>query len=526
MSDSVTLAEPENHSFHCLLDVPLCYESGYVVLADKDPNTGMHCLGYRLEESEVIREAGFGVGSDDGYCTGCSNTDSNAPTTGYRATVKGTVKEVGDGSASAAGTPLLGDIEISSSPCEATTVNPVCLPTAEQSEDDPSETPDETIDADDQSVGQDCTQDFCEQQVSAEYLLRYKINVPEGTTEAECESSGCTISMEAHYSGEGWVAIGFSTNGAMVGSEAVIGLNPGVVPLKYNLAGQDVNGVQPMPESQQTLTDASVSFEDGNTILRFTKTMYEEGEIPITTGDNIFLEAYGTSDTLGYHANRGIVNINLASGSSEALTAPNMSAWLAHGIMAFLAWGVFVPFAVQSSLLRSFLPEGPMWFNLHRAFNVTGFALFIAAFAVAVAYVAKENEEHFSNSHEKMGLAMFIMAFVQVLGGIVRPHLPNSDDTEKSSQRKGWEIGHRLLGVSLLACGFWQMQEGIQLYAIIFSVDENSENGVTIAYWVWIGIMSAIIVLGAVLRLKKQDDAEAPVENMTEAAVENMTSDE
>ena len=56
MSDSVTLAEPENHSFHCLLDVPRCYESGYVILTDKDPNTGMHCIGARLDDTQALRQ--------------------------------------------------------------------------------------------------------------------------------------------------------------------------------------------------------------------------------------------------------------------------------------------------------------------------------------------------------------------------------------------------------------------------------------------------------------------------------------
>lgn len=69
--------------------------------------------------------------------------------------------------------------------------------------------------------GQDCTQDFCEQQISSDYVLRHKINVPSDTTVDVCD--GCTISMEAVYSGEeAWTSIGFSTDGEMVGSEVVM----------------------------------------------------------------------------------------------------------------------------------------------------------------------------------------------------------------------------------------------------------------------------------------------------------------
>ena len=68
---------------------------------------------------------------------------------------------------------------------------------------------------------QDCTEVFCEQQISSDYVLRHKINVPSDTTVDICD--GCTISMEAVYSGEeAWTGIGFSTNGEMVGSEVVM----------------------------------------------------------------------------------------------------------------------------------------------------------------------------------------------------------------------------------------------------------------------------------------------------------------
>ena len=225
--DIVTLAEPEKHSYHCLLDVERCWMSGYVVLTDKDPVTGMHCLGYRLDEADTdkVRTEGFKIGSavaDDGYCTGCLNESSDAPTEGFRATIKGTVKELGDGSASLSGVPVLENIEVldeSVVGCETTIVNPVCLPTKEEEEEEEgsvSVPPEAAI----SEPGQDCSQDFCEEQLDADYLLRYKINVPSDTTADVCD--GCTISMECIYSGEAWVSIGWSLNGAMVGSEAVM----------------------------------------------------------------------------------------------------------------------------------------------------------------------------------------------------------------------------------------------------------------------------------------------------------------
>ena len=174
-----------------------------------------------------------------------------------------------------------------------------------------------------------------------------------------------------------------------------------------------------------------------------------------------------------------------------------MSAWLAHGILAFSAWGVLVPLAVNSALFRDLLPKGPLWFNLHRAFNTAAFALFVALFSIAVSYTMKEGMGHFSNDHQMLGLAMFILTTFQVMGGVFRPHLPETGLVgKKTNVRKGWEGGHRLFGAALLACGFWQMSDGIKLFSKKYSVSESNEAKVCIAYWVWIGVVSATIVLG------------------------------
>ena len=254
----------------------------------------------------------------------------------------------------------------------------------------------------------------------------------------------------------------------------------------------------------QTLTDTSIEYVDGQTIMKFTKIMSEPGEIAISTGDNTFLWAYGSGPALGYHPARAPFELNLSSGASAEVADANKSAWLAHGIMAFLSWGVFVPFAIQSSLLRALLPAGPMWIKLHKGFNSIAFLLFIIAFAIAVAFIQQGGGGHFDNPHEKMGLAMFIIAFAQVTNGVFRPHNPAPGE-EKEPVRKAWEVGHRVFGVTLLACGFWQMWEGVRLYGIKYSVSDEDLNKVFIAYWVWIGLMAAIMVFGGGFFKMKRD---------------------
>ena len=63
--------------------------------------------------------------------------------------------------------------------------------------------------------------DWCREVYSDEYTLWYKINLPNGGVNVDT-CVGCTMSFEVEYDGEGWVSVGFSTNGEMVGSEAVM----------------------------------------------------------------------------------------------------------------------------------------------------------------------------------------------------------------------------------------------------------------------------------------------------------------
>jgi hypothetical protein len=145
-----------------------------------------------------------------------------------------------------------------------------------------------------------CHDHFCTMKVSNDCKLAYKIN------------NGLTITMELTCEGSGeWVGIGFSNDGKMQGSEAVLGV-PGEQPLKYALNGKYAAAVIPMPEHKQTLTDASLEVdEDGRTIMRFTKVMKEDDEIEISSGENIFLYARGMTSTLGYHPQRSSFTLTL-----------------------------------------------------------------------------------------------------------------------------------------------------------------------------------------------------------------------
>ena len=142
-----------------------------------------------------------------------------------------------------------------------------------------------------------CTVDVCNLELSHTCLLKYKVDVPTVVTPVNA------ITMELICEGESWVGVGFSNDGQMIGSEAVLGVPGGDIPQKYVLGGKDNSSVKPMAAHRQTLMDTSVTFENGLTILKFTKIMKEEGEVEIKSGvENTFLYAQGMGLDVGYHA--------------------------------------------------------------------------------------------------------------------------------------------------------------------------------------------------------------------------------
>ena len=81
-----------------------------------------------------------------------------------------------------------------------------------------------------------------------------------------------------------------------------------------------------MSPEEQTLTDADVEFIGGQTAMKFTKLMKEEGEIEITTGVNKMLWANGgDTTTIGYHGptNRSPFSLNLG-GSTPPLPTDSL----------------------------------------------------------------------------------------------------------------------------------------------------------------------------------------------------------
>mmetsp|Transcript_13046 Transcript_13046/g.24918 ORF Transcript_13046/g.24918 Transcript_13046/m.24918 type:complete len:278 (+) Transcript_13046:232-1065(+) len=106
------LQNPEQHSFHRLLDGDWYDELGFQILGDKIPDTDRHCLGFHLDDTDAVLAAGRALGKRGGDCSTCTGEMGTGVQFGYRATVRGAVLEMGDGSDGVTGPPILTNIEI------------------------------------------------------------------------------------------------------------------------------------------------------------------------------------------------------------------------------------------------------------------------------------------------------------------------------------------------------------------------------------------------------------------------------
>eukprot|EP00579_Thalassiosira_antarctica_P032243 CAMPEP_0201991450 /NCGR_PEP_ID=MMETSP0905-20130828/274_1 /ASSEMBLY_ACC=CAM_ASM_000554 /TAXON_ID=420261 /ORGANISM="Thalassiosira antarctica, Strain CCMP982" /LENGTH=216 /DNA_ID=CAMNT_0048545865 /DNA_START=59 /DNA_END=706 /DNA_ORIENTATION=- len=130
------------------------------------------------------------------------------------------------------------------------------------------------------------------------------------------------------YDSEAWVGFGISPTGMMYGANFVLA-NAGYDSVqKYNSTFDETKQkpVVAMDETHQTLMNNKVTYEDGVTVVEFTKLLKEEGEHEILAdGDNTFLWAVGSSNAVGYHAARAQFTLDFKT-TAPAPTSPTPDA--------------------------------------------------------------------------------------------------------------------------------------------------------------------------------------------------------
>mmetsp|Transcript_23976 Transcript_23976/g.47858 ORF Transcript_23976/g.47858 Transcript_23976/m.47858 type:complete len:343 (+) Transcript_23976:190-1218(+) len=179
------------------------------------------------------------------------------------------------------------------------------------------------------------------------------------------------------------------------------------------------------------------------------------------------------------------------------------AAWIAHGALAAIAWGLFVPFAIGSAWFRDLIPT--YWIYIHVFVNVFTFAL--TFFAVIIAFATMKSmgeagEGHLKERHHVVGLALLLLVTVQTANGFLRPpreYVNEDDDTntemadsvvggrKSATPRNIWYLCHSLNGLVLFCLGTWQVMSGLNIFSLRFATANWSS--VYFGYILWVVVV-------------------------------------
>ncbi|KAL7524663.1 hypothetical protein ACHAXR_000669, partial [Thalassiosira sp. AJA248-18] len=187
------------------------------------------------------------------------------------------------------------------------------------------------------------------------------------------------------------------------------------------------------------------------------------------------------------------------------------SAWVAHGTVGAVVFGILVPMAISSAFFRDLIPT--YWIYIHVCINVITFAMTFftvgIAFATMNGQMSTAGEGHFQEMHHIVGLLLLLLVSFQTANGFLRPPrefiTDDEHDTtpgailrstmkEKSmTARTLWYLTHGACGLTVFGLGAYQVQSGLGLFAQRFDTPDWGQA--YIGYIVW---LSAVVVIGKV----------------------------
>ncbi len=363
-------------------------------------------------------------------------------------------------------------------------------------------------------------------------------------------STNTTISLKlsspSTLANGGYLALGFSDDGTMGGSEVVVGNDSGVS--LYALSSR--SGMRIVEDDrQQALLNSSFVRDgnDGNDVLEYKKLLNDGTGNRVIDGadaENIFIWAIGTNDNFffGHGINRGHVTVTLSpciesssgGGGGGGITIEKKNhkeLFIMHGIFAILAFAVFMPIAITVAAARNLFSSksddqdqnqdqhgsspSVLWFKIHTYTMGVAFVMSIVVLALAVYAVKQKGTEHFHNAHEIIGLVVIILTTVQVVFAVVRPAAPHaqakikdpnttvdtdfeinekknddddSKDLEKTLVRSVWEKSHRLLALIIMVGALYQIHSGLVLYRDIYVTKDYVH-----IFWIVAAVLAVIL---------------------------------
>jgi len=198
----------------------------------------------------------------------------------------------------------------------------------------------------------------------------------------------------------------------------------------------------------------------------------------------------------------------------------DLSTWLqVHVITMYIAWGFMFPLGVLIPMsFREAFQDETKWFQLHRALQSLGLVLLLIGCSVAFANVSL----HFSGSHQKVGLALFILALFQPLNAFCRPSREVDPDGLIPAYRRLWEIMHKNVGRITIVMGWANVILGAKLIEEFYGTAPKMTSALMGVQGVTIVALSLVAIWRYMKRTETKSDDEI-VESSRDLDVKQMS---
>ncbi|XP_020110929.1 cytochrome b561 and DOMON domain-containing protein At3g07570 [Ananas comosus] len=289
-----------------------------------------------------------------------------------------------------------------------------------------------------------------------------------------------------------YVAIGFSDDGQMVGSSAVVGWSPPGGPgliRQYYLGGKNPWECPPDKGDLKLVTGTSAILSQSSRLyLAFqVQTDQPKPYLINSVGPRNDLPSPSAGFLLSEHRDHASTSINYITGViSDAGEESAFSSPQRHGLLGMLGWGVLIPMGAAAA--RYCRNWDPQWFYAHMSVQGIGFALGLAG--IVIGFKLDGRGVNNVDAHTALGIIVLALASLQIIALFARPD-------KSSKNRKYWNWYHHNVGRSVIA---------IATANIFFGLSIASEKSAWfIGYSVFLGLSLIICIIFEIKRFMSNE---------------------
>jgi len=289
-------------------------------------------------------------------------------------------------------------------------------------------------------------------------------------------SSLLNLSFSVKNKGEGWISLGFpSTPRTMVGANAIVGqpqINANEVG-PYHLGGKSKcdGGSGVCPTDDFTEGGPKMFVRDGATTIEF---LYE---LPSSQQESLpIIYAYGVSASMERPHTRGWYTIDLSHDGCEPVTTispvGDSSLLSAHGGFMIVAFLILFPIGIFFAAFGKGL--GHLWMTIHVTCQIAALTMVMMGLMFILVFVTQQGSDHFAYAHGGFGLFLIIGTYIVMALGATAANMYNP-------QREGPPLFpdqiHRYAALAVMVLAFINVLGGIYLR------DDLTDDGPSLLGW-------------------------------------------